>query len=502
MLSQIPDQRRWEDTPMLPLNASNLSALPKDLPVPSYDRGELTTGIVHFGVGGFHRAHQAMYLDRLMNDGKALDWAICGVGVMPADQRMQAVMDAQDGLYTLVVKAPDGTLSARVIGSIKEYLYAPDDPAAVIAKMASPQVKIVSLTVTEGGYNINAVTGEFVADNPDVQHDLRPGAAPRTTFGLITAALAVRRARGLPPFTIMSCDNIQGNGHAARRSFVAFATLVDPELGAYVEQRVAFPNSMVDRITPVTTDDDREEVRKRFEVDDAWPVVCEPFTQWALEDTFPLGRPPFEDAGVQVVADVEPYELMKLRLLNASHQALCYFGYLAGYRLVHEVAQDPLFADFLLAYMDREATPTLEPVPGIDLDSYKHQLIDRFSNAQVRDTVARLCAESSDRIPKWLLPVIRHNLETGGEILRATAVVASWARYAEGVDEQGRPIEVVDRLRDTLVDAARRQEFLANRDLFGDLIDNERFVSTYRSVLSSLHTKGSRATLEELAAAS
>ena len=492
---------------MLPLNDRNLSSLPDDLPVPRYDRSQLRTGIVHFGVGGFHRAHEAMYLDRLMNDGKALDWAICGVGVMPGDRRMQEVMDAQDGLYTLVVKAPDGAREPRVIGSIREYLFAPDDPEAVIEKMASPEVRIVSLTVTEGGYNFHAVTGEFVADHPDVRHDLQPGNAPKTSFGLIIEAVARRRDRGLPPFTIMSCDNIQGNGHAARRSFVAFATLRDPELGKWVETSVEFPNSMVDRITPVTTDDDRAEVRERYGIEDGWPVVCEPFTQWALEDAFNDGRPPFEDAGVQVVPDVEPYELMKLRLLNASHQALCYFGYLAGYRLVHEVAQDPLFADFLLAYMNREATPTLEPVPGIDLDEYKHQLIERFSNAQVRDTVARLCAESSDRIPKWLLPVIRYNLESGGEILRSTAVVASWARYAEGVDEQGRPIEVVDRLKDVLVPTARRQRenpvaFIENREVFGDLVDNERFVSTYKSMLSSLHTKGARATLEEIATSS
>src|SRR4051812_19431263 len=422
---------------MLPLNASTLPDLPDDLPAPSYDRTALRTGIVHFGVGGFHRAHEAMYLDRLMSAGQAQDWAICGVGVMPADRRMQQVMDAQDGLYTLVVKSPDGSLEPRVIGSITEYLYAPDDPEAVIEKMAGPDVRIVSLTVTEGGYNFNAVTGEFVADNPDVQHDLQPGAAPKTTFGLITAALARRRERGVPPFSIMSCDNIQGNGHVARRSFVAFAGLRDAELGKWIDETVRFPNSMVDRITPVTTDDDRAEVRSRYGVDDAWPVVCEPFTQWVLEDVFNSGRPPFEDAGVQVVADVEPYELMKLRLLNASHQALCYFGYLAGYRLVHDVAQDQLFAGFLLAYMEKEATPTLEPVPGVDLREYQHQLIDRFSNAQVRDTVARLCAESSDRIPKWLLPVIRRNLDTGGDILLATAVVASWARYAEGIDEQG-----------------------------------------------------------------
>jgi mannitol 2-dehydrogenase len=402
-----------------------------------------------------------------------------------------------------VVKAADGTLEPRVIGSIREYLYAPDDPEAVIEKMADPQTRIVSLTVTEGGYNFNAVTGRFDETNADVVHDLQPGAAPRTMFGLITEALARRRERGVTPFTVMSCDNIQSNGAAARRSFVAFATLRDAELGAWVQQAVRFPDSMVDRITPVTTDDDRAEVRNRFGVEDGWPVMCEPFTQWALEDSFGDGRPPWEDAEVQVVADVEPYELMKLRLLNASHQALCYFGYLSGYRLVHDVAQDPLFARFLLSYMDSEATPTLEPVPGIDLDDYKRTLIERFSNAHVRDTVARLCAESSDRIPKWLLPVIRHNLTTGGPIERSTAVVASWARYAEGVDEQGRPIEVVDRLAGRLTAAAQRQHtdplaFIADREVFGDLVDNERFVSTYRSLLASLHAKGARATLETL----
>jgi mannitol 2-dehydrogenase len=232
-------------------------------------------------------------------------------------------------------------------------------------------------------------------------------------------------------------------------------------------------------------------------------VVCEPFTQWALEDSFGAGRPPFEDVGVQVVPDVIPYELMKLRLLNASHQGLCYFAWLAGYRLVHDAAQDPLFARFLLAYMEREATPTLDEVPGVDLREYQHQLIDRFSNAQVRDTVARLCAESSDRIPKWLLPVIRRNLETGGDILLATAIVASWARYDEGVDEQGRPIEIVDQLKDRLMASAARQRenpaaFIQDRDVFGDLADNERFVSAYTSVLSSLHRSGARATLEDL----
>ncbi len=368
------------------------------------------------------------------------------------------------------------------------YRYAPDDPDAVIEQMAQPTTKIVSLTVTEGGYNFHPVTGEFDADNPAVQADLQPGAIPTTTFGLITEALVRRRERGIAPFTIMSCDNIQGNGHVASTVFTAFARLRDAELGDWVAAEVQFPNSMVDRITPGTTDEDRAQISERFGVEDAWPVVCEPFTQWVLEDKFSLGRPPLEDVGVQVVSDVEPYELMKLRLLNASHQALCYFGYLAGYRLVHEVAQDPLFAGFLRNYMDAEATPTLSPVPGIDLDAYKGQLIERFSNSAVRDTVARLCAESSDRIPKWLLPVIRENLAAGREVPLSAAVVASWARYAEGVDEDGQAITVVDRMADRLTADAQRQRtdplaFVANRELFGDLVDDEGFTAPYLAAL-------------------
>jgi len=487
-----------------PLSARTLAYWRGRVPVPAYDRDLVTPGVVHFGVGGFHRAHQAMYHDRVMNQGAALDWGICGVGVMAGDRRMKQVLDAQDGLYTLVLKHSDGTYEPRVIGSIVEYLFAPDDPAAVIEKMAAPSTRIVSLTVTEGGYNINDATGEFDLANPEVIADLEPGAVPRTTFGLITEALRRRRKQGLAPFTVMSCDNLQDNGQLSRRVFTAFARLRDPELGDWVEREVSFPNSMVDRITPVTTDADRAEVRERFGIDDQWPVVCEPYTQWVLEDSFTAGRPRYEDVGVQVVDQVEPYELMKLRLLNGSHQAMCYFGYLCGYRLVHEAAQDPLFQAFLLGYMDQEATPTLAPVPGVDLDGYKHTLIERFSNPQVRDTIARLCAQSSDRIPKWLLPVVRQQLGNGGEIRRSAAVVASWARYAEGTDEQGQPIEVVDRLRDTLTRLARRQcedpdAFIANRDVFGDLAGDKRFVTAYRSALDSLHERGARATLESLA---
>jgi mannitol 2-dehydrogenase len=263
---------------------------------------------------------------------------------------------------------------------------------------------------------------------------------------------------------------------------------------------------MVDRITPVTTDADRSEILAQFGVADAWPVVAEPFFQWVLEDSFAAGRPPVELAGVQVVEDVEPYELMKLRLLNCGHQALAYFGYLSGYRLAHEAAQDPQFAQYVLNYMYSEAMPTLRPVPGVDLDDYAHTLIERFSNAEVKDTLARLCLEGSDRIPKWLVPVIRENLAHGRPIRISAAIVASWARYAEGVDESGQPIQVVDRLADTLVPTARAQRtdpsaFLRNRELFGDLVDDERFVSAYQQALHSLHGRGARATVADLARA-
>jgi mannitol 2-dehydrogenase len=487
---------------------SNQALSQLDIATPTYDRSRLRPGIVHVGVGGFHRAHQAMYVDALLNRADAeelgaYDWGICGVGVLPGDARMRDVLKSSDCLYTLVLKDAGGGWEPRVIGSIIDYLLAPDDPEGAIEQMAAEQTRIVSLTVTEGGYNVHPVTGEFDSSNPSVQADLAPGATPTTTFGLIVEALARRLARGLAPFTVMSCDNIQGNGHVAAKMFGSFARLRDPELGAWVAENVPFPNSMVDRITPVTTDDDRRAVAERFGVDDGWPVVCEPFTQWVLEDHFSLGRPALETVGVQVVEDVTPYELMKLRLLNASHQALCYFGYLAGYRLVHEVAQDQLFADFLLAYMEREGSPTLAPVPGIDLTAYRRELIERFSNSHVRDTVARLCAESSDRIPKWLLPVIRENLAAGRDVRLATAVVASWARYAEGVDEHGEPIAVVDRLADRLTARARRQRsdplaFVSDRELFGDLVEHEPFVSAFLDTLESLHERGSRATLERL----
>ena len=466
--------------------------------VPTYDRAAMSVGIMHLGVGGFHRSHQAMYLDRLMASGRDLDWALRGVGVLPHDRRIVDALNGQDGLYTLVIKHPDGRLEPRVIGSITGMVFVHDDPRAVVEAMAAESVRIVSLTITEGGYLIDPVTGEFDVDHPSIQPDLQPGSEPETAFGLITAALSLRRSRGIAPFTVMSCDNVPGNGGVARRALVSFARLLDPAHADWIAESVAFPNSMVDRITPGTTDADRAALADQFGVQDAWPVVCEPFTQWVLEDHFPTGRPAWGEVGVQLVHDVAPYELMKLRMLNAGHQVVGYLGALAGFVYCHEVCQDPTFRAFLSTFMATEAAPTLPPVPGVDLDEYRRTLIDRFSNPYVRDTLVRLCAETSDRIPKFLLPSVQHNLAHGGPIEHSALVIAAWARYAEGVDDAGHPIEVVDPLREPLMAAAARQReeptaFLAQREIFGDLVDDARFTEVYLRALASLHTVGALA---------
>ncbi len=461
------------------LNNATLSKLP--IEAAKYDRGSVSVGIVHIGAGHFHRAHQAMYIDRLLQAGLAREWGICGVGVMPADWTMRDVLNDQDGLYTLILENPDGSRDAKVIGSIIDYRYAPDDPESALEVLAAPATRIISLTITEGGYR-----------DPD-------GPA----FALIAEALDRRRRRGTAAPTIVSCDNIENNGEVARRAVLANAESRDPKLAEWVGKHVQFPSSMVDRITPSTTVEMAEEVRRDLGVNDRWPVVAEPFAAWVLEDKFSDGRPPLEQAGVLLVDDVAPYELMKLRLVNAGHQCLAYFAHLCGFEFVHQAAGDPLIAEFLLAYFESEAIPTLPPVPGIDLHEFSRTLIERFSNPGVRDTVARLCAFSSDRIPKWLLPVINDNLVSDGSVRLAAAAVASWARYAEGTDEWGKPYEIVDQLADSLIPIARSQHenptaFVEIAALFGDLAHQPRFVQAYTWALDSLHRKGARATLEAL----
>jgi mannitol 2-dehydrogenase len=479
---------------MTKLSDATLSTLPPEL-IPRYDRGSLSRGVVHFGVGGFHRSHQAWYLGRLMDAGLAADWAVCGVGVLPGDRAMQAALLPQDCLYALIAKHPDGAWDPRVVGSIVEYLFAPDDPAAVLARLTDPGTRIVTLTITEGGYHLD----DAGAVANDVRHPDRPG----TVFGLIARGLELRRARGLAPFTVLSCDNAPDNGHLARRTIADFAALRDRGLADWIRDEVAFPSSMVDRITPATTADDQARLAADTGIEDAWPVVCEPFTQWVVEDVFPAGRPPLDRVGVQFTADVRPYESMKLRLLNAGHQVLAYLGLLCGHRYVDEACRDPLLARFLRDYLAVEARPTLDPVPGVDLDGYCEQLLRRFGSPYIRDTLARQTVDASERIPKFLLPVVRDQLRLGGPVERAAAVVAAWARFWEGTDESGRPFELVDVRHDGLKAAAARQRvdplaFLADRTIFGDLAEAPRFVEAYRRALGLLHERGARATLREL----
>ncbi|WP_019010894.1 mannitol dehydrogenase family protein [Deinococcus aquatilis] len=487
---------------MVKLNRSALDTLSSNVLVPSYDPSTLHSSIVHFGVGGFHRSHEAMYLDRLLNAGGNTEWAICGVGVLPQDARMQAVFAAQDNLYTLITVSPEGQSEARVIGAINSFLFAPENPEAVLEKLSDPATKIVSLTVTEGGYSVNNVTGKFEASSPAIQHDLGAGATPITVFGFVTEGLRRRRERGIAPFTVMSCDNMQGNGDVAQHAFTAFARLKDAELGEWVAQHVAFPNSMVDRITPMTSEQTRQELAADYGVEDEWPVLAETFAQWVLEDKFTLGRPPLESVGVHLVSDVEPYELMKLRLLNASHQAMSHLGLLAGYTYAHEVLQHPLFVDFLLGYMADEATPTLHDVPGIDLAAYRQQLIDRFASPAIQDTLARLVAEGSERIPKFLLPVIREQLNTGGQIERSALVVAAWSLYIEAAHSGRFPL--LDPRAERLTAAALCESqqpgaFLELEDIFGELARNERFRAAYLAGRESVQRLGALGALQELA---
>ena len=489
---------------MASLNEAALGNLAATVGTPAYDRSAVSAGIVHFGVGAFHRAHQAMFIDDILARGFT-DWAIRGVGVLEADRAVRDALRAQDNLYTLVTVSPDGTSAARVIGSIHEYLFAPDDPAAVLARLADPATRIVSLTITEGGYGVDDATGAFDPRDPLTLGDLQPDAGlPASVLGFITAGLARRRQSGTPAFAVASCDNIQGNGHVARTALLGFAARKDPDLAAWIAANVAFPNSMVDRITPVTTAETRAGVLAEYGIEDRWPIRAESFVQWVLEDAFPGGRPPLELVGVQMVDDVEPYELMKLRLLNASHQAMGYLGLLAGDRWAHEVGRDPLFAGFLLDYMRLEAIPTLRPVPGIDLDAYCRELIDRFGNEAVRDTLARLVVDGSDRIPKFLLPVLRRQLETGGDIRHCALVLAAWSRFLEGQDENGDPTPISDR-RATDLSAAVAAEraapgaFLDYRPVFGDLGAYPRLRDAFVAGRAALVERGTRATVAALA---
>lgn len=478
------------------LNQKNLPQFANRIPCPSYDRGQLKTGIVHIGVGGFHRSHQAYYMHQLLEKQGARDWAICGVGLREADRRIIDVLKKQDGLYTLVTQYPDGKDKSEVIGSLHDYVLAVDSPNLVIGKMAHSDTKIVSLTITEGGYNFNTTTGYFNFENPDIQHELANPDEPKTVYGYLTAALRKRRENGLPPFTILSCDNIQHNGDMTRSMVLAFAKKQDLQLANWIEKNVGFPNTMVDRITPVTASEVIDYLIKEYDLKDDWPVVCEPFIQWVIEDNFPYGRPPLEKLGVQFVPDVTPYEKMKIRLLNAGHSVLGIPGAIYGHTTINACMQDTVFARFMRQFMDKEATPILEEVAGINIETYKDSLEERFANPNVKDSVSRICSESSAKLPKFLIPTLRENLENNGSIKYATFILAAWCYYSDkGMNEKGVALDILDVQKDKLNQVAKNTEsnwtaFLEQEDLFGDLIENERFIKEYTLAVQAIYKEG------------
>ncbi|WP_317202158.1 mannitol dehydrogenase family protein [Janthinobacterium sp.] len=481
------------------LNEAALQQLPAGVPGPGYARGAVARSIVHIGVGGFFRAHQAVYLDELLRLPGNEQWGYCGVGLLAHDAAMRDAMRAQDCLYSVVERGAGGD-RARVVGSLLEFLHAPDDPQAVLEKMADPATRIVSLTITEGGYYINQGTGEFDAGHPDIVHDLAHPGAPRCSFGYLAEALRRRRVRGIAPFTVMSCDNLQNNGDLTRQMLLAFTTLLDPGLSAWLERECAFPNSMVDRITPATTEAHRALLREDFGLLDAWPVVTEPFRQWVIEDHFPGGRPAWELVGAQMTRDVLPYEKMKLRLLNAGHQALCYIGMLLSYEYANEAMADPAIRQLFADMMDLEVTPLLPPVAGIDLELYKRTLVERFSNPAIRDQLARIGTEGSARIPKFVLPSIREQLARGGPIKLLSFVVACWFRYLNGSDERGRAMPLNDSYAERLRALALRggadpAALLSMDDLFGALATAPAFAAALAAALGRLYRDGARAAL-------
>lgn len=485
----------------LKLNNQNLPEISGHITAPLYNRSKVKAGIVHVGVGGFHRAHEAFYTDELLQQG-ITDWGICGVALLSFDQKIYNVLKDQDGLYTLVVKELNGDMNVQVIGSIIEYLFAPENPLAVIEKMANPDTKIITLTITEGGYNFNEATGEFQIENPLVQHDLKNPNAPKTIFGYLTQALKLRKERGLKGCTIQSCDNIQGNGHVTKKMLLSYVKVAEPGLLVWIQNNVSFPNSMVDRITPVTTQNDIEILDTEFGLEDQWPVVCEPFKQWVIEDDFIEGRPNWEDVGVQFVDNVAPYEIMKLSLLNAGHSVLGILGALVGYETIDEVVNDTEIKIFLTNFMNKEVTPILGGLEGIDLNAYKKSLVERFGNMNIKDQVSRICSESSAKLPKFLLPTAKNQLEIEGPINHVAFVVAAWAIYSEGMDENENEIDVKDAMKNKLQEQAIKSIknpvlFLELEAVFGNLIHSKVFVESYLVAYKNIVLNGVKKSVAE-----
>lgn len=485
------------------LNQAEISALPKDVLLPSYDRNAIKPGIVHLGIGAFHRAHQAFYTEAVLNQFGG-DWGIIGCSLRSASVRDQ--LAPQDGLYTLVERSGEGE-KLQLIGAVKETLVGPEDPAGLVAIMANPDIKIVSLTVTEKGYCHDPATGDLNLNHPDIQHDLDNLATPKSAIGFLVGALKIRFEAGQKAFTLLSCDNLPNNGRVLEKVVTQFAEKVSAEFAQWIKANATFPCTMIDRIVPATTDDDRREIEARLGLRDEGMVVCEPFTQWVVEDKFADGRPAWEKVGVLMTDDVEAFEKIKLRLLNGSHSTMAYTGYLSGFQYIAEVMQQPAFVNLIKTYMAREAGETVQAPTGFDIEEYKQQLRDRFSNPALKHKTWQIAMDGSQKLPQRLLETLREQLARDGHIDIICLGVAAWIRYVSGVDELGKAIEVSDPLASKLREAcdankdnprAMVEAVVSISQVFGnDLIGNERFVSTTTEWLARFYEKGVLASVNE-----
>ncbi|MCX6628271.1 MAG: mannitol dehydrogenase family protein, partial [Candidatus Solibacter sp.] len=464
--------------------------------VPQYDRSALVPGIVHIGAGGFNRSHLAVYLDDLLGHSETARWAECGIGLLPRDVKIHAALANQDHLYSLLIRnAEQRTL--RIVGSIMEHIYAPDAQDLVVERMSSPECSIVSLTVTEGGYFIDAGSGAFIDQHPDIQFDLAHPLQPRTFLGYLAEAANRRMKSGAKPFTVMSCDNVECNGAAARKALLSFAELRSPELRKWIERNGSFPNSMVDRITPGTTDADREYIGAHFGISDLSPVVAEPFRQWVIEDTFCNTRPQWELVGAQLTSDVKPFEMIKMRLLNGGHSAIAYLSALLGYTHVSQAVDDALIRELLERFLE-EVTCTLPQVPGMDLAQYKASIVHRFSNPTIRDQVLRVCSEGSAKIAKFIVPTVRDLLSMSKTSEILPFVIAGWLYSMRGIDEDGRATQIVDSSAGLFADFVRsgcrdEKAAFAVRSVFAHLgAGDNPFISQVKHCLDSLHSSGAR----------
>ncbi|WP_080778449.1 mannitol dehydrogenase family protein [Chryseobacterium phocaeense] len=408
-----------------------------------YDVQKIKTGIVHIGVGNFHRAHQQFYTHKILESEDQQEWGICGICLLPSDEKIVKNLKAQNLEYSLTVCGRDGNDEVYRIGSLRELIWGTEDPEAVMEKIADGSVKIITLTITEGGYNLDKETGAFILDDENIQHDLKTSGTPSTVFGFVTEGLRRRKLKNNGGITVLSCDNLQHNGNTAKKAFTTFIEAKDKELVEWVNANVTFPNSMVDRITPAVTPEDVQRLNEKSDLKDLAPVYCEDFAQWVIEDDFIAGRPAWERAGVEFTDDVTAFENMKLSLLNASHTLLSYPSFLMGYRKVDQAIEDQNVVKFIRNFMDMDITPLVPAPKNTNLEDYKKTLLERFSNHSVSDQVSRLCFDGMSKFPVYIIPNLSIMIKAGMDLTRPAFLIASYRHYLKyKTDDQGHSYEI------------------------------------------------------------